>query len=86
MPRYRYVIEEDAATALFALADTEVRQLVAAIEALASDPSAKPDSHRLDRQGNVLANAITGNFQIAYWADHPNQRLYILKIDLLAPG
>ena len=61
MPRYRYAIEENAATALLALSDAQITSLVAAFEALADEPWEKPDSYSLDAQGRSLANKIVGD-------------------------
>ena len=83
MPRYRYVIEEDAATGLLSVEDSQIRRLIAAIEALAADPKGRPDSYSLDAQGRPLANKISGNFLIGYWFEHPAHRLHILRIDPL---
>ena len=69
MPRYRYAIEENAATALPALDDAQIASLVAAFEALAYQPSARPDSYSLDAQGRPLANKIAGDFLIGYWSE-----------------
>ena len=83
MPRYRYAIEENAVTALLALDDAQIAALVAAIEALADHPAARPDSYSLDAQGRPLANKIAGNFLIGYWSEHASKRLHILRIDPL---
>lgn len=83
MPRYRYAIEENAATALLALDDAQIALLVAAFEALADQPAAKPDSYSLDAQGRPLANKIAGDFLIGYWSEHGAMRLHILRIDPL---
>ena len=64
MPRYRYGIEENAATALFALEDAQITRLISAIEALAAEPATLPDSYSLDPQGRRLANKIAGSFLI----------------------
>ena len=86
MPRYRYAIEEDAATALLALEDSQITRLVATIESLAADPTARPDSSSLDAQGRPLANKVGGNFLIGYWFEHSAGRLHILRIDPLDSG
>ena len=86
MPRYRYAIEEDAATALLALEDSHITRLIATIESLAADPTNRPDSYSLDAQGRRLANKVGGNFLIGYWCEHSARRLHILRIDPLDSG
>ena len=86
MPRYRYAIEENAATALLALSDAQITSLVAAFEALADQPAEKPDSYSLDARGRPLANKIAGDFLIGYWCEHAARRLHILRIDPLNNG
>ena len=83
MPRYRYVIDEDAATALLASEDAQIVPLLAAIEAIAEAPEARPDSHSVDAQGRPVANRIAGKYLIGYWVGHETRTLYILRIDPL---
>jgi hypothetical protein len=83
MPRDRWLIEENAATAVLILGDAEIAGLVAAFEDLAEIPTATPDSYSLDAQGRPLANRIAGKFVIGYWPEHRARRLHILRIDPL---
>ena len=83
MPRYRYAIDENAVTALLALNDAQIASLVAAFEALADQPAARPDSDILDAHGRPLANKIAGDFLIGYWSEHAARRLHLLRIDPL---
>ena len=85
MPRYRYALDEGAVTAMLVLNDHEIGQLLAAIEAVANNPHAKPDSYSLDRQGRPLANVATGRFLIGYWPDHRARTVQVFRIDPLEP-
>ena len=83
MPRYRYVLEENAATSLLALDDAQIARLLIAIENIAEDPAAQPDSYSLDAQGRPLANKIAGPFLIGYWPEHAARKVHILRLDPL---
>lgn len=83
MPRRRYVVDEDALTALLALEDSQITRLLSVIENLAEDSSIPADCYSIDDHGRRLPSKVAGEFLITYWSNPQTRTLYILRIDTL---
>ena len=85
MARYRYVVDEEALSALLAVEDRSIALLLPRIETIVEQPTADVNYYSFDTFGRRLANKIAGDFLISYWSDDTTRTVHILRIDRRAP-
>lgn len=78
---YSHALHAEALEALFGLKLAERRRVMDDCAALVRDPAQESDYTRKDATGRIISHVIRGRFAIAYWVDHGERLVWILRVD-----